>query len=598
MLKPKYIPTPLIPSEEKEVLDVYPITKPSAFRLFYLSYKALGFALGLGWLKVRGGWDPVRAARYTRDYLEALGGAWLKLGQILAMRNDLFSQEFCNELSKLHERANAFPTAVAMKIVEDCLDQPVEAVFDVFSEHPVAAASFAQVHKARLRRNGVWVAVKIQKPHADLYFAYDMWWIRLWFSFFNSFDIKRQFHWGDMLRELTEVIEEELDYRFEADSIRQMRKTLRRHRVYVPRVFDDYSNRRVLVMEYIEGVSVSEFVQVRSTDPVRAEDWLRENNIVRRRVARLMLHSTFRQIFEDNIAHADLHPGNVMLLRNSRIALIDFGSVGTFDREFMALYSQYLMALTTGNFRAAADLMLRLLGTLPPIDLEEVRGKMIRSMRSWQRRTRMKRMPFHEKSLSNSSNEIGEITVNYKFETNWSLLKLARTYSTLDMTLGAVFPEINYPKMIRGYFKEARRRAEYRQLASMLRVPQAVMSFVSMMLPRIRETMLSFRRAPDEIAVALGAVFKTIRLVFFAGTFVLVLAFVHWYGGGALERYLPTFVINFFRWIPQLTAGDWTFGLIVAFFVVWRFHKFTKRFTSLPQYKGRGTYAPRQGGVL
>ncbi len=120
------------------------------------------------------------------------------------------------------------------------------------------------------------------------------------------------------------MMNEELDYQYEASSMRRMRKRLRRHGVYVPKVYPDYTKGRLLVSEFIHAVLMADYIRLAEADPVLVRSWEAANNVDPTRVAKRLIHSMWRQLFEENLYHGDLHPGNIVLLRDSRVALDRF----------------------------------------------------------------------------------------------------------------------------------------------------------------------------------------------------------------------------------------------------------------------------------
>src|SRR6516165_2556839 len=180
---------------------------------------------------------------------------------------------------------------------------------------------------------------------------------RLWFV--------PDLRWEEMLWELDQIVAEEIDYRFEASNMRRMRKSLWPHRVYVPKVFPSYCTKQVLVTEFIDGVLMTDYIRMLGDDPQRCAAWCAENKIRPRLVARRLYNSLLRQLLEDNLFHGDPHPGNIMLLRNSRIALIDFGTVGSMEREYHQKFGLLFKAMAGQDYAKSADLLLLLSGALP-----------------------------------------------------------------------------------------------------------------------------------------------------------------------------------------------------------------------------------------
>lgn len=488
MLKKRLYTTPLINPEERIPLQVMPVRKPSIFRVFTIHRNLFRLMFAFFRLKVSRRYSAKDWAIEVRRFVESMGGIWIKAGQVLAMRNDLFSPEFCTELSNLQDRAYAYPTEMAIATLEKSLGAPVSHLFEDFDLKPFAAASLCQVHKARIRGEEGIVAVKIQRPFAVEYFRHDLWWMSRFFGILKAFDVMDHFHWDEMLKAVRDMMEEELDYRYEAASMREFRKTLKKHKVYVPKVFLRFSAKQVLVMEFLEAVFMSDYVKVSRKDPARVAAWLRENDLNPKKIASRLFRSQLRQIYEDLLFHGDLHPGNIILLRKNRLAFVDFGNVGRFDQDFARMYEQYLQAFAKGEMSTAADLYLIMAGKLSPVlDLTLVKKQLVVAFQRHQVRSRMKNLPFLERSLAGNASELSQIAGAHKFEMNWNLLKMGRALGAIDQNIGVLDPDIDYNKETQRYMAQAaERRAE-----SMCDVVPELLKEINMFTKTLRPNLLS-----------------------------------------------------------------------------------------------------------
>ncbi len=227
MLSPRLIPTRLIDPALRPKLVIAEVTPPSRLRTIAVVTSMAGFLWALLLLRLRGALTSGAAGGLLRDRFERLGGLWLKAGQLLSLRIDLFPQAFCQELAKLQNRSVGFPTPLARAIIEEDLGAPIAQYFDEFGERPFAVASIGQVYRARLRQEGVYVAVKVQKPFAAEMFARDLVFIRWVVRLLQIVRFRRHMRWDLGYDELCEVMKEELDFHYEASSMRRMRKSLR-----------------------------------------------------------------------------------------------------------------------------------------------------------------------------------------------------------------------------------------------------------------------------------------------------------------------------------------------------------------------------------
>ena len=280
----------------------------------------LGPSLGLGRHSEDGEARQVPFARRLRHSLEECGGMFVKMGQVASTRSDLVSPPVAEELSHLQDHVAPAPPEGVRELLEDELGAPVDEVFAEFNWDPLAAASIGQVHCARLH-GGQQVVVKIQRPgiansvNRDLDVLDEL-----------ATMVEQRTTWGadyhvsDLADEFSERLREELDFEIEARNASDIAANLDDDSdVRIPVVFRDLTTRRVLVMEWMDGVSV------RETDEI---DGL---GVDRRELAEDLLRTMLRQMLIDAQYHADPHPGNVMVLRDGRLALIDFGAASRID---------------------------------------------------------------------------------------------------------------------------------------------------------------------------------------------------------------------------------------------------------------------------
>jgi ubiquinone biosynthesis protein len=376
------------------------------------------------------------------------------------MRRDVFSSEFCVEMSKVQSEAAGFAGSIARRIVEEDIGTAIGNVFSEFAESPFAAASIGQVHDARLRDSGMRVAVKVRRPFAVEQMELDFRWLSRIFRLLQWCRFKPSFAWNDLLWELETALHEELDYRLEAAYLARMKKSLQPHGIHVPAVFPEFTTNRVLVMEFIEGVFMSEFIATEAEDPDLVARWLGENNILREKVGRSLNDSLNRQIFEDNFFHSDLHPGNIVLLRDSEIALIDFGAVGSLEGEFLRKFALYYQAIVNRQYDRAVDLVLLL--AAQEIDnsrAEEFRKSYIGLMNAFETKTATRSLPFHQRSIVSVFGDIMTEIARLEIPLDWSFMRADRAQLTLDASLLYLLPGVDYLELTAEYWQAAKRRA-------------------------------------------------------------------------------------------------------------------------------------------
>ncbi len=539
MLDPKLIPTRLVEPAEVDPVVIKMPTRPSRFHLLYLTTFFLRVYLGMLWLWVRRQLTRQEHARRLRLAFEQLGGVWIKLGQLLSLRTDVFSREFCLELSRLQAQAEGFPPEIARQIIEDELGVPVETFFEDYEEHPFAAASIGQVHRAKLRHEGVAVAIKVQRPYAAEAAIREIAFLRFLVRIIERLWFMPNLQWQELIWELNQILAEEIDYRYEASSITRLRKCLRKHKVYVHKVFNAYSTRRVLVTEYISAALMADYIRVVKAEPLRCEKWQQENNIDPKLVSRRLFNSLWRQLLQENLFHGDMHPGNIILLRDSRLSLIDFGAVGSMEHEYQHKFFLMMHAMTSLDYAKAADCLLLLSGALPPRDLTETKQKLIRCLRAWELRSYAKGLPYHEKSMSALVNELVKILFQYECAADWSFLRITRAQETVDQSLMHLNPKANYVKLMRGFFRRAHRRDRKRarqpeelrdflyRLLELTKIPERLSENAMYQSWILRRQAQSFRGSTSKVAqffavlCGRGAVVVLLTLVY------LCLVFLH-----------------------------------------------------------------------
>ncbi|PSS43468.1 ABC transporter [Arthrobacter woluwensis] len=326
-----------------------------------------GLALGFRGLSRHARDREERTARALRQTLEEAGVTFVKLGQMLSTRSDLLPAAYIRELSRLQSEVQPEPWDRIREALDRELGKPALDVFSHIDHAPLAAASVAQVHTATLgpvgpdhtRRD---VVLKIQRPSALEQVGLDI-------SIIEQLArwLERTAPWARRLgavalaRGFADSLTEELDYRVEAENTRALAHAVRGEDLRVPQVHEELSTERLLVMERVHGVPLG-----------RAGEQLAAlNPVARRSLARTLLRATIGQLTVDGVFHADLHPGNVLLCEDGRLALLDFGSVGRLESGSRRALASLLFAVDAGDERLACDALLELLD--PPTRLDERR---------------------------------------------------------------------------------------------------------------------------------------------------------------------------------------------------------------------------------
>lgn len=544
MLKPSATPSRLIDPHERPGVVIVEPQRPSRGRSFYVLFRFVVLFINVSLMSARRQFTIPEYARRVRETFEDVGGLWLKFGQLLSLRIDVFPAELCRELGRIQERTTGFPGAIAREIVQAELGAPVELYFEEFEDVPFASVPMGQLHRAFLKREQSWVAVKVQQPHVTEVYEHDLRLIRVLARVLVFLRVRLHLRWLEGVAELEEIMRQDLDFRFEASGMRRMEKTLGRHGVDVPDVFSAYCTPRVLVTEFIHAVLMSDYLHVRHTHPERLQSWLVENNIDPERVARALFDSMYRQIFEDNLYHGDMRPKNIVLLRDSRIALIDFRTIHFTEREYLQKYRLYIRALATRDYAKAADLALMLCAILPRFDVEAAKEKVIRALRAWATRTIVRELPYHERSIDHATAEVVRVLYNDRCTMEWFWLRIHRAMSTLDDSLAVLSPHLNHTKRAMRYFRRENERAAegligrdtYGRVVGAIRstmdIQERVSEFTLFQGSIIRRNARVFQAATNKVADALAAFVGLVAAAIFAVGLLLL--------GVLLQQRLPS----------------------------------------------------------
>lgn len=284
-----------------------------------------------------------------REAFQELGPTFVKLGQILSTRRDMFPQDVLDELAKLQNDVAPVPFEDIREIVEQQLDGPLEELFESFQEVPLAAASIGQVHIAHLL-SGEEVAVKVQRPNIEQTMMLDLE-ILQYVAQLMEAKIARAKEIGiaQMIDEFAVSLRQELDYRVEGrNGERIARQFIDDETIHIPAIFWPQSTSKVLTMEMVRGVKVShlEELQAQHTNlPLIAE-----------RLANAML----TQIFDYGYFHGDPHPGNIYVLPNNVVALLDFGMIGRLTEDMKYEFSALLYYAQRKNARRMVGVFERM----------------------------------------------------------------------------------------------------------------------------------------------------------------------------------------------------------------------------------------------
>jgi ubiquinone biosynthesis protein len=451
----------------------------------------------------RGGEDEpggrAALARSLRQALEEGGVTFVKLGQLMSTRRDLLPEEFISELSQLQDRAEPAPWDQVEEVITQSLGAPVGEVFAELQPEPAAAASIAQVHKARLRCGDgpdAEVAVKVQRPGIRSTVDQDLdILLRLADTLEDRARWARAVGTAGVARGFAAAMREELDFRVETRNMAavaatwpdQQRAVGGNVTVVLPAVHEQLCTEHVLVIEWLDGVNL------RAAGPL-----IDERGLDRAELTRALLRSMVYQITEGGVFHADPHPGNVLLLTDGRLALLDFGSVGRLDTQQRSALQNLLLAVGRGDPAALRDALLELVTRTDEID-------------EWQLERALGR--FAARHLVGTSPPTAEMFTDlFRLASQFELAippeiaTVLRALATLEGTLSLLTPGIDIAAEARQYAAD--------RVASQLSpaaVPKSAAEEVAALLPVLRRLPRRFDRVTS--ALEQGRLSLNVRLL-------------------------------------------------------------------------------------
>lgn len=329
----------------EEVLLAVPFFRPLRFLLFLLPWH---------WFRKV---EISHGARIRRA-LEDLGPIFVKFGQALSTRRDLLPEEIANELARLQDQVPPFSGDVAREIIEKALKQPVHKAFAEFSVEPLASASIAQVHAAKLH-DGAEVVVKVLRPGVEKQVRRDLELMHALASIAHRYwEDGRRLRPKEVVQEYEQIIMDELDLMREAANASQLRRNFENSSdLYVPEVYFNLCRRNVMVLERIQGI------------PVNDIEALRKHGVNLKKLSDRGSHIFFTQVFSHNFFHADMHPGNIFVSyenpEDPKYVGVDFGIMGTLSPSDQRYLAENLLAFLNRDYRRVAELHLES-GWVPP----------------------------------------------------------------------------------------------------------------------------------------------------------------------------------------------------------------------------------------
>ena len=411
----------------------------------------------------RNGWDYMRGLltgsktdkpqlpppAVFRNILIELGPVYVKLGQLLSTRPDLLPGEYVDSLTDLQTNVPPVAWSEVKTVIRQQLSQPIEDVFDTIEPQAIAAASIAQVHRATLK-TGQEVAIKIQRPGIEAVVAQDVSLIKSLAELVSLTDFGKDYDIVAIADEFTKALQAELDFTTEAEYTEQLRHNLSQsqwfdpQRLVIPKVYAELTTPKLLVLEWLDGVPIllSSLAKAESDDLVKQ----------RREVTTVLFRAFFQQIYLDGFFHADPHPGNIFLLEDGRVALLDCGLIGRLDPRTQQILTEMLLAIVDLDAQRCSQLTIELAESGQPASLERLTNDYSRMLRKYYN------LSLSQINFSEVFYEVLQVSRNNKILLPSNMGLYAKTLANLEGVTRSFDPEVNLLDQIKPLITDLFRR--------------------------------------------------------------------------------------------------------------------------------------------
>jgi predicted unusual protein kinase regulating ubiquinone biosynthesis (AarF/ABC1/UbiB family) len=389
-----------------------------------------------------------KVARSFRELAVQMGGVMIKVGQFLSSRLDVLPGEITEELSGLQDEVQPETFENIKAVAEAEFNAPLEEKFCYFEETPMAAASIGQVHRARLcpvagQAEPPPVVVKIQRPHIQEIVDIDMKAIRVvggWLKFYRP--ISKRANVPGLIEEFSRVLHEEIDYLNEGKNAEKFAANFAESpTVQVPSVYWNFTTRRVLTLQDVQTIKITDYAAIESAGIDRVE------------VAERLSATYLKQIFEDRFFHADPHPGNLFVLPTGelvegekspwRLVFVDFGMTGQVSDNLYEGLREMLIALGTRDSARVIKAYQEMDVLLPGTDLDLLQKATARVFRVFWGKLTPQMMDMHKEEAQKFLDEFGDLLYEMPFQVPENLILLGRCLGILSGMCSGLNPEFN-----------------------------------------------------------------------------------------------------------------------------------------------------------
>jgi ubiquinone biosynthesis protein len=398
-----------------------------------------------------------------RLLLEELGGSFLKFGQILSLQIGSLPREYCDALLNLLDRVPPFSREQVERVFAEELRKSPLQLFREFEPRPIASASIGQVHRAVLT-DGAQVAVKVQRPGVQEIFHRDAVLLSLFVRFVFFFRIRTLYFMRDPVREFNDWLQDELDYRREAAYGEVLgRNSQDTVSEKVPRIHWALTTSRILTMDFLEGPSVLEYLRMVEERDERRLSAMEHLGFDPPAFISNIIRNFLSDAFRHGIFHADLHPANLLILKDNVVGYVDFGIVGHLTPEARQKQIQLSMAYARGRSDELFNAFLSVSTFSDDVDLTGFRRELERRSRQWYREPAIGGVPHLSRSLTTAMFDLLALCRSYGLLVDREMIKYIRSLILADGLVSRLAPGMDLAPQIREvceefYTQQARNR--------------------------------------------------------------------------------------------------------------------------------------------
>ncbi|MFB2645979.1 ABC1 kinase family protein [Raphidiopsis sp. BLCC-F218] len=421
-------------SSKRRFVDIWSFVLTFMFKLWRYN-KAWSYPGGV--TEAKQGARRYAQAVWVRNTFLDLGPTFIKVGQLFSTRADIFPSEYVDELSKLQDRVPAFDYEQVATIIERELGKTIAELFASFEPIPLAAASLGQVHKAELH-SGETVVVKVQRPGLKKLFEIDLQILKgIAYYFQNHPNWGRGRDWIGIYEECCRILWEEIDYLNEGRNADTFRRNFRSYNwVKVPRVYWRYTTSKIITLEYVPGIKVSQY------------EALEAAGVDRKAIARYGAQAYLHQLLNNGFFHADPHPGNLAVSPDGALIFYDFGMMGTIKSNVREGLMETLFGIAQKDGDRVVQSLINLGAIAPVEDMGPVRRSVQYMLDNFMDK------PFENQSVATISEDLYEIAYNQPFRFPATFTFVMRAFSTLEGVGKGLDPEFNFMEVAQPYAME------------------------------------------------------------------------------------------------------------------------------------------------